>query len=567
MKWPRHFQTILTDFLSQHPGWVATTFLLMMVNFPIELILLSYLSGRIFVSMAHMDRNYRRTIKLIVYFFLAYFVIEVSLVLRDNYDAYMIPELEREIRNRIIVLILEKNEIQFDHMAMGELVVRFLKAPVHSFYAYGIFSKFIFPFIFGLVLIGFYVVYLHRQLGLLYFALFSCYVIFFLYLCYMMIQITENKMRMEMAMFNQLEDTLANMQTIFTSNTVETERGRMDRIQQNFIGVFQDELQWNARYKITLSVVSLTSLMLLFVFTIHLYNKKQISEETLVSIVTLLLFMCRFLGYTSRRIMEGMMTIGSIMESNEFLEDLRRDTFQDGEMVDFIDRGAIRFEGATFRYRKDQPAVLEEFTLSIPAQSRWVLVGDSGSGKTTFIRLLLGFFQLERGRILVDEVDIATSRRSYLRGKIAYIHQSSRLFDRTVMENILYGCPSSVSEEDVEGFLRDNELLDMFLLLGSQGLKTRVGRGGENLSGGMRQIVLLLRCVFRDCPIVILDEATASIDVRHRRHAIVIIQKMMEERTVIAVSHDKEISDLFATELVFSATAPPRIRSHVDVHR
>jgi ATP-binding cassette subfamily B protein len=116
------------------------------------------------------------------------------------------------------------------------------------------------------------------------------------------------------------------------------------------------------------------------------------------------------------------------------------------------------------------------------------------------------------------------------------------------MENILYGC-SGATPDDVRSFITENGLTDIFRLYD---LGDRAGRGGENLSGGMRQVVLLMRCYFRNCPIVILDEATSSIDARHRTHAIIIIRRMFDKKTVIAVSHDSDIMGLFDRRLVFS---------------
>ena len=160
---------------------------------------------------------------------------------------------------------------------------------------------------------------------------------------------------------------------------------------------------------------------------------------------------------------------------------------------------------------------------------------------------------------MIDDVNINHSRRSYLRHKIAYINQTTRLFDRSILENILYGCDSSITRQDVKVFMEQEHLTDIFHNVSTEGLDTRVGRGGDNLSGGMRQIILLMRCYFRNAPIVILDEATSSIDARHRKYAIVIIKKMFEKSTVIAVSHDQDITDLFSQRLVFSISKPPQL--------
>jgi len=530
----QHLHKIMMGFCSNHLGWVSTSVLLMILNFPIELILLSYLSGRIFVNMADIGTKYARVVKLIIYFFLAYFVIEISLAIREYYDAHTVPELEKEVRNKMIEMILEKNEIGFDQLETGEMVARFLKVPIHTYYTYGVISKHIVPFLIAMFCLTIYVLFLNWRIGLVFAAVYGVHLMVLGILCRTMMKESEQKMVSEMKMFNQLDDTLSNMHTIFTSDTMEKEKAYMTNVQDDFIGVYKSELKMNAGIKTIISMCSLTAIIAVFLFSVYIFRKNLISKEKLIALVTLLLFLCRFVGYTSRRILDGMITIGSVMESNTFLSQLRRDTFMDGPRTGFITKGTIEFQGVTFRYNKDSPAIFSDFSVTIPARSRVLLVGDSGSGKTTFLRLLLGFFDLNSGTIRIDGVDVRESKRSYLRSRIGYINQTTRLFDRPIIDNILYGTTCK-TREDAEKLLRENQLMDMFAKLD---LDSMAGKHGENLSGGMRQIVLMMRCCLRDCPIVILDEATSNIDKEHRVHVNRLIDRLSRDRTVIMVSHD-----------------------------
>ena len=155
-------------------------------------------------------------------------------------------------------------------------------------------------------------------------------------------------------------------------------------------------------------------------------------------------------------------------------------------------------------------------------------------------------------------MDVSESKRRYLRNKIAYINQNTKLFDRTILDNILYGS-QGYTRKDVEKFLQENHLDQIFNKV-PHGLDTMAGKGGEKLSGGMRQIILLMRCVFRNCPIVILDECTSSIDARHRKFAMVIIQRLFHSKTVICVSHDQDIINLFPQKLLFQNNQQPILR-------
>lgn len=550
---------IIVKFADKRRTWVGANFLLMIVHFPLELIVLSYLSGKIFSMMSNMKMNYKRVVQFTIYFFFIYFLIELSIVVRDIYDSYIVPHLEREIRNHVITLIMEKNEIQFDQLEMGEIVVRFLKTPAYSLYSYVVVTKFIIPFIASLVFLGIYILWLNRKVGGLYFLLFSIYSMIMVYSCQQMMKMTQKKMTQEMDMFNKIEDTLSNMQTIYTSNTVEKEKQYIDEEQKKFIKIHQQEMNMNTQIKLGLSSYCLCAIVFLFLLSVSMYRKKQMTQETLIALVTLFLFMCRFLGYTSRKIIEGMITIGSFVDSNQFIDRLYTDTFQDGTQVDFIHRGEIFFDKVCFRYNRSSPYIFKDLDIVVPPHSRVVLMGDSGSGKTTFLRLILGFYVIEKGAVRIDNVDVARSRRGYLRNKIAYINQSTKLFDRTILENILYGS-DGYTRRDVETFLQENSLTGMFNKT-PQGLDTKAGKGGEKLSGGMRQIILLMRCVFKDCPIVILDECTSSIDVKHRQYAMVIIKRLFHSKTVICVSHDSDIIQLFDQRLVFQNNQQPVLKT------
>lgn len=550
---------IIVKFADQRKTWVGTNFLLMIIHFPLELIALSYLSGKIFSMMSNMKMNYRRVVQFTIYFFFIYFLIELSIVIRDIYDSYIVPHLEREIRNHVITLIMEKNEIQFDQLEMGEIVIRFLKTPAYSLYSYVVVTKFIIPFIASLVFLGIYITWLNRKVGILYFLLFSIYSLIMIYSCQQMIKMTQKKMTQEMDMFNKIEDTLSNMQTIYTSNTVEKEKQSIDQEQQKFIKIHQHEMGMNTQIKLGLSTYCLCAIVSLFLLSVSLYRKKQLTQETLIALVTLFLFMCRFLGYTSRKIIEGMITIGSFVDSNQFINKLYMDTFQDGTEVNFIDHGKICFDKVCFRYNNTSPYIFQDLDIVVPPRSRVVLMGDSGSGKTTFLRLILGFHVIEKGVVRIDNTDVSKSRRGYLRNKIAYINQNTKLFDRTIIENILYGS-DGYTRKDVEVFLHENNLSGMFNKT-AYGLDTKAGKGGDKLSGGMRQIILLMRCVFKDCPIVILDECTSSIDVKHRQYAMVIIKRLFHSKTVICVSHDSDIIQLFDQRLVFQNNQQPVLKT------
>src|SRR5690606_727743 len=175
-----------------------------------------------------------------------------------------------------------------------------------------------------------------------------------------------------------------------------------------------------------------------------------------------------------------------------------------------IARGDIRFEHVDFRYGSHLTPLYEGLTAHIAAGERVGLVGHSGSGKTTFIKLLQRLYDINGGRIMIDGQNIAQVQQASLRSQIAIVQQEPVLFHRTLAENIAYARPGATRAE-IGRAARLASAHDFIMAL-PKGYETLVGERGVKLSGGERQRVALARAFLADAPILILDEATSSLD-------------------------------------------------------
>ncbi len=200
-----------------------------------------------------------------------------------------------------------------------------------------------------------------------------------------------------------------------------------------------------------------------------------------------------------------------------------------------ITRGEIRFEHVLFHYKGQTAPLFRDLNVVIPAGSRVGLIGPSGSGKSTFTKLLQRLYDIDGGHILIDGVDIATVQQSSLRSQIAIVQQEPILFHRSLAENISYARPGA-SQEDIE---RAAELANAsgFIARLPQGYDTLVGERGVKLSGGERQRVAIARAFLADAPILILDEATASLDSESEALVQDAMERLMAHRTVIVIAH------------------------------
>ncbi|HYD45593.1 MAG TPA: ABC transporter ATP-binding protein [Phenylobacterium sp.] len=203
---------------------------------------------------------------------------------------------------------------------------------------------------------------------------------------------------------------------------------------------------------------------------------------------------------------------------------------------DFLgEMGEIVFERASFGYENQGGQLYSDFSLTIRPGERVALVGPTGSGKTTFVKLVQRLYDLQGGRILIDGIDIAGVTQGSLRRAIAVVPQDPALFHRSIAENIAYARPDATPEE-IELAARRARAHDFIAKL-PQGYATLVGERGVKLSGGERQRVAIARAFLADAPILVLDEATSSLDVETEKQVQAAVEELMVGRTTIVIAH------------------------------
>ncbi|MEQ1899625.1 MAG: ABC transporter ATP-binding protein [Devosia sp.] len=200
-----------------------------------------------------------------------------------------------------------------------------------------------------------------------------------------------------------------------------------------------------------------------------------------------------------------------------------------------IQEGRIEFDRVTFQYGKHTTPLYEDFAVTIPAGQRVGLVGRSGSGKTTFVKLIQRLYDVTGGRILIDGHDIRDLTQASLRSQIAIVAQEPILFHRSLAENIAYAHPGATRAEIVEAAKLASA--DEFIETLPKGYETLVGERGVKLSGGERQRVAIARAFLADAPILILDEATSSLDSESERLIQDAMERLMVGRTTIVIAH------------------------------
>jgi subfamily B ATP-binding cassette protein MsbA len=198
-------------------------------------------------------------------------------------------------------------------------------------------------------------------------------------------------------------------------------------------------------------------------------------------------------------------------------------------------KGDIKFKDVSFGYNNDT-ITLKNINLEINAGETIALVGSTGSGKTTIIQLLSRFYNPSHGNITVDGIDISELEINSLRSQISFVDQNIKLFNDTVKGNIALGQIETMSDSQVEDAAKVSHSFDFIKELNDQ-FNTEIGEDGVTLSGGQRQRIAIARAIAKDSPILILDEATSSLDSATEKQVQQALESMQKNRTTIIIAH------------------------------
>ncbi|MGQ0334866.1 ABC transporter ATP-binding protein [Halomonas elongata] len=224
---------------------------------------------------------------------------------------------------------------------------------------------------------------------------------------------------------------------------------------------------------------------------------------------------------------------------------------------------SVELRDVHFGYAPEQPEVLSGVSLRVEPGSMTALVGASGSGKTTLVRLIARFFDVGAGSVSVGGVDVREISSEALAGQISQIFQDSYLFQGSIADNIRLGRPEA----------SDAELMEVARLAGvdeiiarlPEGLETTVGEGGARLSGGERQRISIARALIKDAPILLIDEATAALDVENQRVIVDTLERLRGERTLIVIAHQLSTVEMADQILVLDDGKVAERGSHAEL--
>jgi ATP-binding cassette subfamily B multidrug efflux pump len=334
-------------------------------------------------------------------------------------------------------------------------------------------------------------------------------------------------------------DTYTNIVTVKLFARARDEDAYVREAIDQHTGRFHESLRLNTLFALALILLNALLITGTGALAIYLWAHGQVTVGTVAMALPMTTQIVSASGWVAWQVTGIFENIGVVQEG--MMTIARPHTLVDKDDAPDLKvaHGEVRFDDVTFGYGRDS-GIIEGFSLDVKPGEKIGLVGRSGAGKSTLVNLLLRFFDVEGGRILIDGQDIATVTQESLRSQISVVTQDTSLLHRSIRDNIRYGKPGATDEE-IEAAAKLAHAHDFVMELedlhGRRGYDAQVGERGVKLSGGQRQRIAIARVILKDAPILVLDEATSALDSEVEAAIQSSLGTLMRGKTVVAIAH------------------------------
>ncbi len=333
----------------------------------------------------------------------------------------------------------------------------------------------------------------------------------------------------------QIEDSLLGIRVVQSFANEGVERSKFESGNRLFLTIKRVGYFYMANFHTTIRLFDgIMNLLVVVVGSVFVINGKIAAPDLiayLLYVTTLITSIRRIVEFTEQfqRGMAGIERFSEVLDQPVRIHDL-----PEARTLE-LTRGEIRFENVSFGYTDGQEKVLKHIELTIKAGENIAIVGPSGGGKSTLCNLIPRFYEVQEGRILIDDQDIRQVTLQSLREQVGTVQQDVYLFSGTVLENILYGKEGATREEAIEAAKRADA--HEFIEALPNGYDSYVGERGVKLSGGQKQRISIARTFLKNPPILILDEATSSLDNESEFAVRQSLIRLSEGRTTLTIAH------------------------------
>jgi ABC-type multidrug transport system fused ATPase/permease subunit len=544
------------DFIKENIYLFILFMISILLSYPLEAVVLPQIYSRFFTTIKK-GADKKIFIKYFIYIISVLTIIYLSYILMGFVEIKFLPKMNEYIINFLYKNILLKNKNNYTEIEFGKLISRTNLLPTTLRDFNNLLFIWICPKLVTIVIIIFYFFYVNYKLGLVSIIFFIIIFSYNFYNYNKCINTSSIRYKYFEKQVENIHDKLSNIFSIYSAGTVEKELDSFYKNTDIYIDKFEDNLKCINYNKIVNVIFLLLSFIFLNFTVIYIYYKKEISLNLLIAtLLTITYYIPSFYTITST-LRELIHTLGVFREIDPFIKDIylydkeNKKNEKENNIIDnnkIIKNGNITIKKLSFGYGNN--IIIKNISLNIKAGEKIAITGSSGNGKSTLIKLLMGYYKVEDNMILIDDIDVNKYELNNLRTQISYVNQNTKLFNSTIIENIKYG--TNMTDKDVIQIINDIGINSLYSNL-EHGYNSKVGIGGDKLSGGQRQMIHILRCFGKNNKIMILDEPTSSIDVYTKSLIMKAITKLSKKCTLIIITHDKELLKLVERVVVIKS--------------
>jgi len=516
------------------------------LSYPLESILLPKLYSSFFEQI-----NKTPTQEVFLYYFglifLLIIIVNISGVIDGLIESYLLPKWKGYYMDWIFKYMLQMYENKLTDVELGKLVVNMTILPRLSKDLIMDFVTWTLPRIISVVIIHIYFFWVDFRLGFISLSILLIYIFISFQSFIQCSPLVEKEHVQFESKMQTTQDRLSNTFSIYSTGNMEKEIANYEKDTEIYVYKDSNKMNCYCWANTYTSFFIVATMMSINGYTTFLFLNKKIKFQVLMSIYMIVMYYIPSLENINREIPNILTKYAILKTKDPFIADLYQTYLKDQEIHPesslekndkLLSSGDIEIKNLTFSYRPDSKKLFENFSLHIADKTKVAIVGPSGSGKSSLIKLIMGYYPVPDGTIFIDGQDINQYSLNGLRKQISYVNQNTKLFDITLLENICYGNEEKCSREKIVAIMKQTGIEDVFR---NVHLDDRVGVDGNNLSGGQRQIVYMIRCILRQNPIVVLDEPTSALDADLKAAVIRVIYTMSKQSTLIIITHDESL--------------------------
>ena len=546
------FNEFAGDFFKENKLNLIIYLLIIIIFFPLEVVTLPKIYGVMFdkfkqkiekgyifkdVIKSIMDMNLIGSMFILL---ITWLVIILAYGAKHHMESELIPGFMSFIRKKLFSKTMNAFKEEYSDVKTGEYLSRMLELMrcAKDLFHYVINSWF--PYFMAVVFTIVYFLISNKIIGSV-LILTQVIVLSILYFCGSIIKdkVTARERYLNEHVNQGIQNSLDNLMNIYINNETDNEVKKNHKNEQKGKELMTDIMFWQNN---TITGCSTITLVAYAVSLLLIYKMLREKKITAANAIVYVLVLGKYLEFSSELIQGSIHQIsfkyGIVAASEPYLEKLLIDN-KERVNSSGITEGNIEFKDIVFRYEKDSKEFLfDKLNLQIHGGESTAVMGRSGSGKTTLMKMLVGLYKPEKGKITIDGININTLNLEYLRDTVNYINQTTKMFDDTVIYNMKYG--NEASEKDIISKLKKYKLDEVFNDL-PDGVNGKAGLHGGNLSGGMQKVTILMRGLLKKGKIVIIDEPLAGLDQETVNKVIRFILNETTGKTLIVITHDKAI--------------------------